>query len=617
MFIRLKSIKNKKTGRTYSYYQLVESRKTDKGTRNVVILHIGTIDATPAEVKIISQLVNRKIKGKSQTVRFSEKIESQAEQIYLDYLRTISQKQSQPATGPSQSTPIAGIYDETIELGHHRSVGLELIGLHFWRELEFDDILVSSGFDRKQTELAKVAILGRLISPGSERHTISWFNRHTSLKEFSHALREGLRKDALYRVADKVLSSKRMIEGRMRANLKRVHSLKDTLFLYDLTNTYFEGSKLGSKLCKRGKSKEKRDDCPLVTLALVVDQDGFPVYSRIYRGNQSEPETLPEILRHLYEAGEDIIDRITMPHIAMDRGIATAANIAWLREQGYSYFVVERRDSVKDYAGMFSDLSDFDCYETSETDKIWIKQIQEDGASKLLVHSTGKEMKEASITTRRESLFLGEAKRLINSNARGYILDTGKIMIRIGRLKQKYGSTASMYDFILKQNEIMDNKVESIDLKRNDNQVTKHELPGAYVIESNVLDIAPKDMWDMYMKLAEVESAFRSLKSDLGTRPVYHKNDDRIEAHLFYSVIAYALLKSITYRLQSRGYNKSWAEIKSVLRNHMRSSLTYLDTGGYVHHIRQTSSPESEAKHLFGLLNIPVHKHQVHTKNRK
>lgn len=97
----------------------------------------------------------------------------------------------------------------------------------------------------------------------------------------------------------------------------------------------------------------------------------------------------------------------------------------------------------------------------------------------------------------------------------------------------------------------------------------------------------------------------------------YHKNDDRIEAHLFYSVIAYALLKSITYRLQSRGYNKSWAEIKSVLRNHMRSSLTYLDTGGYVHHIRQTSSPESEAKHLFGLLNIPVHKHQVHTKNRK
>lgn len=617
MFIRLKNLKNKKTGRTYSYHQLVESRKTDKGTRNVVIMHIGNIDATPEEIKVISQLVDRKVKGKTQTVRFSEKIESQAEQIYLDYLRKVSEEPDQAESLPSQKSTAARILDKTIELGHHRSVGLELIALHFWDELGFNDILISSGFDRKQAELAKVAILGRLISPGSELHTIKWFNRHTCLKEFSQPLREGIQKDALYRIADKILSSKQNIENQMRANLKRFHSLKDTIFLYDLTNTYFEGAKLGSRLCKRGRSKEKRDDCPLVTLALVVDQDAFPVYSRIYRGNQSEPETLPAILHHLSEVGEDIFDRITKPHIAMDRGIATSDNIKYLREQGYSYFVIERRNSVKDYIEMFSDKSDFICYDTSDTDQIWIKQIQENGISKLLVHSTGKETKESSMFKRQETLFLEEAQRLINSNARAYIVDAEKIMIRIGRLKQKYGSTASMYDFNLNQNKNTSGRIDSINLMRNEHQVIKSQFPGAYVIESNVLDIAPKDMWDMYMNLTEVESAFRALKSDLGTRPVYHKTDDRIEAHLFYSVIAYALLKSITYRLASRGYNKSWAEIKSVLRNHIRSSITYLDSDGYVHHIRQTSIPESEAKHIFGLLNIPVHKHQVHSKNRK
>lgn len=612
MYVRKKTMRNKSTGKRYVYHQLVETARTNKGPRVIILVHLGTLDITDLERKIISKLVDKKAKGFVTDLKFSEKIERLTEEIYLKYL--LSKKDQSTAEDPSYPEDSITFTKSCMDIGYHRSIGVELVALKFWKSLKLDNVLKKCSFTQKEIELSKIAVLGRLISPGSECHISRWYNKHSSLSEEFQAVKDKVSKDSLYRIGDKLLDNKQTIERSLRQNLKKLHSLVDKIYLYDLTNTYFESNKANSKLCKRYKSKQKRDDCPLVTLALVVDQDGFPVLSRIYKGNQSEPETLKEILFEIHGSYDDLFDMMAEPSIVMDRGIATKENIEYLKEHGYSYFVVERRNEVKDFAPQFSDLSDFESHPVSGNNYVHLKKQSQADTVKVLVYSTGKAHKEQEIMSKREKRFLEEAHRLIISNQKGNIKDVEKILVRIGRLKQKYGSTADQYTFRMNK-EVSDlQKVKQIELVSTGKNPTKSELPGCYVIVTDVVHLSAKQIWDFYTKLTEVESAFRTLKSELGTRPVHHQRDDRIESHLFVSVLAYSILKSVTYTLNKKGYNKSWTSIKSILLTHMRSSVFITDVQGHRHHMRQNAIPESEVKELFKLLNIKACKNHVRYK---
>jgi len=605
-------MKNKSTGKRYIYHQLVETTRTAKGPRVVILVHLGTLDITDMERKTISTLVDRKAKGFVTDLKFSDKVEQLAEEIYLKYL--LSKKNQNAKEEPNYPEDSITFTKKCIEIGYHRSIGAESVALKFWKSLKLDNVLKNCSFTEKEIELSKIAVLGRLISPGSECHISRWYNKHSSLSEDFQAVKDKVSKDSLYRIGDKLLENKQIIERLLRQQLKKLHSLVDKIYLYDLTNTYFEGNKANSTLCRRSKSKEKRDDCPLVTLALVVDQDGFPVLSRIYKGNQSEPETLKEIKFEIYGSYDDFIDKLAVPSIVMDRGIATKENIEYLKEHGYSYFVVERRDTAKDFASEFSDLSDFEPHPVSGNNYVYLKKQSQADTVKILVYSTGKSHKEQKIMSKREKRFLDDAQQLITSNQKGNIKDFEKILIRIGRLKQKYGSTADKYTFQTSREVSDSQRVKQIVLTPTGKNPTKSELPGCYVIVTDVVHLNAKQIWDFYTRLTEVESAFRALKSELGTRPVHHQRDDRVESHLFISVLAYSILKSVTYTLNKKGYNKSWTMIKSILLNHMRSSIFITDVRGHRHHMRQNAIPESEVKELFKLLNIRACKNNVRHK---
>ncbi len=615
MFIRKKIINHKKTGNTYTYYQLMESVNTKKGPRSHVLLHLGSLDISDSERKILSKLVDRKIKKLGNVLRFSDKLEQLAEQIYAKYLN--SSNTNKPAEDNDiNALDTIAFTKENIETNFHRSIGAEFVGLHFWKVLKFDQILKSCSFNKKEIDTAKIVILGRLISPGSECHTARWFNKISSLSEFLHSFNSEVSKDMLYRIGDKLLACKNKIEYEIRKNLKSHHSLVDKVYLYDLTNTYFEGNKLNSELCKRGKSKEKRSDCPLVTLALIVDQDGFPVLSKIFRGNQSEPKTLKVVIDELISNSEDFLFELIKPSIVMDRGIATKENIGFLRENNYSYFVVERRSSVKDFKEEYKNMEDFQKYKSSTGDYIYLKKILDGNLAKVLVHSTGKDVKERSISNNRENRFLNEANNLISANKKGYIKDNDKIMVRIGRLKEHYGAITNKYKFQLIKTKNNSQLVKSINLVATEKIPTKSEFPGCYVIETDKKDLTAKEIWDFYIKLFEVESSFKALKSELGTRPVYHKNDNRVESHLFLSVIAYSLLKSILHTLNKKGYRKSWVKIKNKLETHMRSTILLIDTQNFKYSIRQNSIPEIEATEIYQLLKVKIKKNQVINKIR-
>jgi len=206
-------------------------------------------------------------------------------------------------------------------------------------------------------------------------------------------------------------------------------SFKATLFFYDLTNTYFEGNCLKNTLAKRGKSKQKRSDCPLVT--------------------QSEPKTLKEILNELYSQKEELFKE-HIPTIVMDRGIATKENIELLRSQHYPYIAIERRPAEKDFPDEFQSVRDtFEKISPDNKQAVYIKKILFDEGCRVLCCSEGREYKERAISTLQENRFLEALTSLQKSVAKRNILLPEKVALRIGRLKERYPTVSRLYDITM------------------------------------------------------------------------------------------------------------------------------------------------------------------------
>ena len=423
-----------------------------------------------------------------------------------------------------------------------------------------------------------------------------------------------LKKDPLYQVADVLLYRKDAIEEGLRQKEKEIFPTKNTLFLYDLTNTYFEGAAKGNSAAKRGKSKDRRSDCPLICLALLVDSRGYPLFSQIYSGNQSEPETLDKVLDRL----EDDIDRSLLsvkPTIVADKGIATKDNIARLEKRGFDYMVVERKKRQKDYLDEFSSLEGFSKNrEKEDADTIYFKKVAHADKARLLVASAARKEKEEAMDTLKENRFLEDAGNLKRSVAKGNVILAPKVNVRIGRLLQRYPTVAKYYDLEPKTDSEGKKVLDLLIRKRQVKRENRNILTGCYVIETTHRDMEASDILKSYHTLTRVESAFRSLKTDLGLRPVFHHKAKRCSAHLFISVLAYHLLNTIELILLEKGEHKSWATVRGELSTHMRTTVIVTDKEGAIHHIRVSSSPEPHQKKIYDILGIKDPLGKVHLK---
>lgn len=242
----------------------------------------------------------------------------------------------QPAeSAPAASERFTEVDLSTLESVRPRSVGVEHAALSAVRALGFEQKLAELGFNGPQIAAALGNVIGRMVAPGSERATHGWLQNHTALGELLGYDYEGMDLQRLYRSADQLLKHREALESHLFGAAQALFGFGEMITLYDLTNTYFEGVADGIPKAQRGRSKEKRSDCPLVTLALVLDVSGFAKRSRIFAGNVGEAGTLAGMLEGLAAApGATVV---------MDAGIASEANLGWLEEQGYHYVVVSRK----------------------------------------------------------------------------------------------------------------------------------------------------------------------------------------------------------------------------------------------------------------------------------
>jgi len=606
MYIRAVDTKTK-TGKTYTKYQLIESYRSEKGPRQRIILTLTDFDLDKPLWPALARAISERLSGVESIFAEDERIKPYLEAI-LAKLSVKSEIGFADVTR-DESADYARIDLTSANHTKVRTLGPELIGDHFYDLLGFEEILGLAGLKERDLGLAKAVILARLIHPGSDRRTHRVIVSNSSIAELCAIDVAKLAKDRVYRVADALYQGKEVIERELFRSERTLFPTKETLFLFDLTNTYFEGNARANTLAKYGRSKEKRYDCPLVSLALVVDDRGLPVYSEIYEGNVAEPRTLAQVLTHLGALGKD--DLFT-PTIVMDRGIATTENIALCVARNLDYVVIERANRSRLYQEHFASMEGFSEHTDANGSSVRLKKLTQGERSVVLCSSAGRGDKERGIITQAEERFQADVSRLTNSIAKGSIQRTQLISERIGRIKAKYPKIASHYDFVLAYSEDQGkvinrrrvDRVMSLTIEPKPTKSRDASLLGAYVIETTHNHLDEDAIWGLYMTLTQVENAFRSLKSDLGLRPIYHQLARRCAAHLFISVLAYHLLSAIELTLRTQGDKRSWQTIKEQVATHVRSTLMLTNDQGVVTHLRVSSVPEPTHREIYALLGV-------------
>ena len=601
MFIRQIVTTNKKTGTLYIKHCLVESYRTDAGVRQRTIMHLGALSLPKSEWPKLAAILEARLAG--QATLFEDDPELSNLAVAMMERATFVKTRANDQAQRESTQKLITIDLNSISTSESRSLGPELAAHTMWQKLGLSSILESCGLSTTQVALAEAVVVGRLVAPDTELGTWQWLKNRTALLELLPVDLQTVGKDPVYEIADSLLAHKERIERTLYQQERVIFPERPLLFLYDLTNTYFEGRCRQNDLAELGKSKEKRSDCPLVTLALLVDSHGFPIFSQIYQGNQSEPETLETVLDRLAGDALPLFPQFR-PTIVMDRGIATKENVALLQAREYQYLIIERRPVEKEYLQEFTNAKEsFERFPVSGTESIYLQKLPIPNGCRVLCLSEGRERKEMAMDTLKERRFIEDLTRLKTSVGKGHITLGRKVWERVGRLKERYASVARYYEVDL-QLDGAQKKAVGLTWNKRPLRDERAILTGCYVIETTHADLPAHEIWELYMTLTKVEAAFRDLKTDLGMRPIYHHLAERTQGHLFITVLAYHLLIGIEEALCQNDDHRRWSTIKKQLSTHQRTTVIMTDADKRIHHCRVSGMPESAHQEIYRLLNV-------------
>jgi len=618
MFIKKIDKSSKKTGKTYFTYRLCESYRIDGCVRHRNILNIGRLDnLRKEEFKLLCDRIEEKVKGI--TTLFSnlpENIEREAELIY----RRILNERLLDCTTASTSPVIEDddeIFDyqdirkvdvNSITNEDSRSFGGEWLAYQMLTSSGVSDFLLQNMNHKEMIKLISVEIISRMIHPSSELETSRWLENESSLCEML-SLTKTPDHRKLYEAARCLYAQKENVEDKLYQHFSSKYPDKMRLCLYDLTNFYFEGRKVDSTLAQFGRSKEKRSDAKLVSLALMTNGEGFIRRSKIYKGNISEAGTLGEVISELSADSKKERDLFNeKPIVVIDAGIATEENLEYLRARDFDYICISR-SSLQDYSPVETNRKIvFDNREHPIELSIVSCGNKDDGDLYLYVKSHQKQQKEQAMSDKLTKRFVEELENIKSSlsKKRG-IKQEGQVNQRIGRLKQKYPSISKLYKIELN----VDETKTVVDIIYE--QSKQAAEAGVYFIRSSQNRLTEELLWDIYNTLREIESTFRCLKTDLDIRPIHHQKDKNTEAHIFVGIVAYQLVHGIRRAMKQGGSNHCWRRIRNIM-----SSQTLVTTRMKLENkdslvLRNVTRPNQEQTKIYQALKFK----QTNPKMRK
>ena len=614
---------NPTTGIYSGYYRLVESYRNHCGrVCHRTILNAGYLDGLSTDqLNLIQKILTAKVANYDKPLFELPYTEDTTVIRYVDefYQRMIIEKRIDVLVEKREKKVLRRGKDlQMIDLNSIRNkdireIGAEWLSYQAMRQLHIAPFLDNLGWSEEQIRLAQTHIISRAVYPGSELETTRWIRENSAVCEITGYDIEQITKDRLYAISKKLYAEKEALEQHLSVRTNELFDIQDRIILYDLTNTYFEGRKQGSKLAKFGRSKEKRNDAKLVVLGLVINPEGFIKYSSILEGNMADSKTLEGMINKLRIKTSSSARKAL---VVIDAGIASEENLKMILDNGYDYLCVSR-SSLNKY------IIEAGATTVSVTDnrkqKIELCQVKSGNKTDyyLKVESHTKELKERSMNEQFRSRFEAGLQKIADSLAKkGGVKQEDKVYERIGRLKQKYPSIQRYFDIVAEVNDLPETKQKK-KVTQPDNLI-KHIVTaikwsvkegvdinarsGVYFLRTSLQAKTEENVWQFYNTIRDIEATFRVLKSDLDLRPIYHQKDENTMAHLHLGLLAYWLVNTIRHQLKQYGIHSGWREIVRTMNTQKAVTTLAQNNHEEVIMIRRCSEPNQQVRKLYDAL---------------
>ena len=506
-----------KDGKRHVYYSLTESLRVNR--KRVVqrtVLHLGELNTTQVE-------------------RWQRMIEAVHEDGQRHQLRLFTDREGQV---PVAAEDVAEVMLSSLVVRRPRRFGDCWIGCKLWEDLGLRAFWQEAlGEQRAEVPWAKVVELlavNRLCDPRSELFIHEKWFAQTAMDLLLDCDAGVAQKDRLYRALDRMVAHKAALERHLAQKWRDLFGASFDVLLYDLTSTYFEGQAEEVEQAARGYSRDHRPDCPQLVIAMVVTPEGFPLSYEVFAGDRADVTTLEEILDQV-ETKHGRARRIWV----FDRGMVSEANLRKVRERGSQYVVGTPRHELAAYEKALLESSWQQIHES-----VQVQLIKAQAETYVLARSVDRAKKEQAMRWRQIRGLMRDLVRLRRSLRKGTLVDADKVLMRLGRLSERWPRAWHYVSAQWKGGKL------SWQWDRPALRLAQHR-DGAYLLRSNLSDRSPEALWRMYVQLTEVEAVFRALKSELAIRPIWHWVGPRVQAHVMVAFLGYCLWVCLKQKLKA------------------------------------------------------------------
>jgi transposase len=565
----------KKDGKVHRYWRLVQGVRVGRRVIQQTLAHLGELDERG---RLEARALSRHLIGAPEQ-----------SQLFDD--------------GREQLT--APVRLKGIRVERSRQFGDVYLALALWRGMGLEELckqLLPAGQERVAwAKMAAVLVAARFCEPSSELHIAEDWYRRTALGDLLQLGDEEVNKDRLYRGLDHLLAHKGALEAHLSKRCGELFAVQNEVLLYDVTSTYFEGQAEANPQAKRGYSRDHRPDCKQVCIALVVTFDGFPLGYEVFAGNTHDSRTLQTIVAAM-EARHGVLGRVWIT----DRGMASAANLAWLRQTGRRYIIGAPKSELKKFG---LELARPDGWRTvQEGVEVKLTRHPDTEETVILCRSADRRSKEKAMhdkfSWRIEAALERLATRVARSKKR---LDSAFVNRQIGRILQQNQRAAARFAIALEPDDCPAGLRLRVDCNAAfDDWAALSE--GAYLLRSNIADWSDRQLWKAYIQLTQAEAAFRIQKDQLKVRPIWHQREDRVQAHILVCFLAFVLWKCLEMWQHRAGLGNSPRTIlEELARIQSHDVVLPTTTHGQIR-LRCVTQPEAAQAALLERLGIALPK---------
>jgi len=583
MFLR--RYERRSGGRRRTYWALVESLRTGRGSRQRVVAYLGEL--ARSEQTGWAQL-GRNLSGKQRPSP------SLFDPPHFD----------DAADDEPVLVDLRGVRLERL-----RDFGDVWMALGLWRLLGLDTLLAGLAPPGREEiswpTVAAILTIARFCKPSSELHIETTWYRGTALEDLLGVAVEKVHTDRLYEGLDWLLPHKPQIEKHLKERLGRLFDLEYDLLLYDVTSTYFEGQCASNGLAKRGYSRDSRPDCLQVCIGLVVTEDGIPLGYEVFAGNRNDATTVQEIVAAM-EKKYGRANRIWV----MDRGMVSEENLKFLRERQGQYIVGTPKAMLRQFE---AHLTGKNWHEVQEGVEVQLVPGPEGDETFVLARSVDRRDKEKAMHQRFVDRLEAALRKMQASAESGRLKDEAVANRRLGRLMGQYWRAAGAFDLKIERLSPPQGKARlRVAWTRNSRWSDWAAVSeGCYLLRTNLNETDPATLWKRYIQLTDAEWAFRITKDELEIRPIWHQKQERVLAHILICFLAYVLWKTLSQWMRRSGLGDAPRTLMEELAK-IKSGDVVLPTstkdGRYngTIRLRCVTEPDEAQKVLLHRLGIPL-----------